>query len=165
MKRWKKGLALLLALVMAMGLSVTTMASETDTVTVTVQIQKDNGYLYNDSVTLDKDKSLYTLTDASSIENYGTATAMDAILATGLGVNYYKVQYLDTETWEAIDRYGLAFDKVGNCEGTSVKNADGTTTYYYWELKIDGSSASEYATSYKLTDGMLIQVDWSSFTY
>ena len=90
---------------------------------------------------------------------------MDALIATGETITYHKVQYLDTETWEPIDQYGIAFDSINGKAGTSVKNTDGSTTYQYWELCINGSSASNYATNYVLTEGMNITVKWSSMTY
>lgn len=171
----KKLIALVMAMTMVLAMGVTAFANEvptSNTVTVTVKIKNPNiteespqEYLYNDSVTVNKNASLYTLTDATTIENYGTATAMDAIIDAADTISYHKVQYLDTETWEPIDQYGIAIDSINNHAGTSTSNADGTTTYRYWELKINGSPADNYATNYVLTNGMIIEMDWSEFTY
>ena len=171
MKTLKRMLAVMLAVVMMMGLGVTSMAATTEDsnkVTVHVTIQNpDNASknIFEGNVTVDKDTTLYTLEDAATIENYGKATAMDALIATGETITYHKVQYLDTDTWEPIDQYGIAFDSINGKAGTSVKNTDGSTTYQYWELCINGPSASNYATNYVLTEGMNITVKWSSMTY
>ena len=155
MKTLKRMLAVMLAVVMMMGLGVTSMAATTEDsnkVTVHVTIQNpDNASknIFEGNVTVDKDTTLYTLEDAATIENYGKATAMDALIAT----------------WEPIDQYGIAFDSINGKAGTSVKNTDGSTTYQYWELCINGPSASNYATNYVLTEGMNITVKWSSMTY
>ena len=172
-KSMKKLTALLLAMVMVLAMGLTSFAATNDDeitnpVTVKVTIQNPNGgyFLDNQSVTLDKNKSLYTLTDAAIIENNGTATAIDAIIkAVNNNINYYKVQYVEYGTWEPIDQYGLAFDTLNGIKGTSVDNEDGTTTYFYWEVKINGTSAANYATNYVLTDGMEIEVLWSSYVY
>lgn len=170
MKSLKRMLAVVMAVVMMMGLGITSMAATTDSnkVTVHVTIQNPDApsqNIFDDDVTVDKNTTLYKLEDAATIENYGTATAMDALLATGKTITYHKVQYLDTETWEPIDQYGIAFDSIAGKAGTSVKNTNGTTTYKYWELRVDGSSASNYATNYVLTEGMNILVKWSEMTY
>lgn len=176
MKTLKRMLAVMLAVVMMMGLGVTSMAATTeDSNKVTVHVKIENPaaqedktaseIIFDGNVTVDKDTTLYTLEDAATIENYGKATAMDALIATGKTITYHKVQYLDTETWEPIDQYGIAFDSIDGTAGTSVKNTDGSTTYKYWELCINGPSASNYATNYVLTEGMNITVKWSSMTY
>ena len=161
MKTLKRMLAVMLAVVMMMGLGVTSMAATTKdsnkvTVHVTIQNPDDTSKnIFYGNVTVDKDRTLYTLEDAATIENYGKATAMDALIATGKTITYHKVQYLDTTTFDSID--GIA--------GTSVDNGDDTTTYKYWELYINDVSASNYATNYVLTDGMNITVKWSSMIY
>ena len=121
MKTLKRMLAVMLAVVMMMGLGVTSMAATTeDSNKVTVHVKIENPAaqedktasetIFDGNVTVDKDTTLYTLEDAATIENYGKATAMDALIATGKTITYHKVQYLDTETWEPIDQYGIAFD-------------------------------------------------------
>lgn len=171
MKTLKRMLAVMLAVVMMMGLGVTSMAATTEgsnkvTVHVTIQNPDDTSKnIFDGNVTVDKDRTLYTLEDAATIENYGKATAMDALIATGKTITYHKVQYLDTTTWKPIDQYGIAFDSIDGIAGTSVDNGDDTTTYKYWELYINDVSASNYATNYVLTDVMNITVKWSSMIY
>lgn len=128
MKTLKRMLAVMLAVVMMMGLGVTSMAATTEgsnkvTVHVTIQNPDDTSKnIFYGNVTVDKDTTLYTLEDAATIENYGKATAMDALIATGKTITYHKVQYLDTTTWKPIDQYGIAFDSIDGIAGTSVDN-------------------------------------------
>ena len=98
MKTLKRMLAVMLAVVMMMGLGVTSMAATTEDsnkVTVHVTIQNpDNASknIFEGNVTVDKDTTLYTLEDAATIENYGKATAMDALIATGETITYHGHQ-------------------------------------------------------------------------
>lgn len=191
MKKFRRVTALLMAMVMVLAMGVTSFAAENDTVTVNVKIQNPayaealadgdstegiEQYWFDGEVTLDADESLYTIADAGTVENYGTATAMDAIIQavndsdlTDKTIDCYRVQYTvydpSSGEWVPVEgRYGIAFNQLSTAAGSSTTEG-GVTTYKYWEVVVDGTSASDYATAYVADDNMTVEVNWSVFSW
>ena len=125
MKTLKRMLAVMLAVVMMMGLGVTSMAATPSadgkyTILVEIDTNGDGNAEDKIPVYLNADGSYtgtdgqtykYSQPDTNEIENYGVATAFDALYATGKVNSFKAVEYLDTTTWEGTGVYGIAFLK------------------------------------------------------
>ena len=170
MKTLKRMLAVMLAVVMMMGLGVTSMAatpSADGKYTILVEIDTNGGsYTGTDGQTYK-----YSQPDTNEIENYGVATAFDALYATGKVNSFKAVEYLDTTTWEGTGVYGIAFDEFNGTKSDSKKLDSGKTRYYYWEVSIkdDGAekyvSAQNYATNYLASNIQSVKVTYTYMDY
>lgn len=113
----------------------------------------------------------YSQPDTNEIENYGVATAFDALNATGKVNSFKAVEYLDTTTWEGTGVYGIAFDEFNGTKSDSKKLDSGKTRYYYWEVSIkdDGAekyvSAQNYATNYLASNIQSVKVTYTYMDY
>ena len=183
MKTLKRMLAVMLAVVMMMGLGVTSMARET-TYTVKIYLQtatrNASGVVTGTdklnsgnpvTVTVNAGTYKYSQPDTNEIENYGVATAFDALYATGKVNSFKAVEYLDTTTWEGTGVYGIAFDEFNGTKSDSKKLDSGKTRYYYWEVSIkdDGAekyvSAQNYATNYLASNIQSVKVTYTYMDY
>ena len=107
----------------------------------------------------------------NEIENYGVATAFDALYATGKVNSFKAVEYLDTTTWEGTGVYGIAFDEFNGTKSDSKKLDSGKTRYYYWEVSIKDAgaekyvSAQNYATNYLASNIQSVKVTYTYMDY
>lgn len=123
----------MLAVVMMMGLGVTSMAATPSadgkyTILVEIDTNGDGNAEDKIPVYLNADGSYtgtdgqtykYSQPDTNEIENYGVATAFDALYATGKVNSFKAVEYLDTTTWEGTGVYGIAFDEFNGTKSDS----------------------------------------------
>lgn len=185
MKTLKRMLAVMLAVVMMMGLGVTSMAATPSadgkyTILVEIDTNGDGNAEDKIPVYLNADGSYtrtdgqtykYSQPDTNEIENYGVATAFDALYATGKVNSFKAVEYLDTTTWEGTGVYGIAFDEFNGTKSDSKKLDSGKTRYYYWEVSIkdDGAekyvSAQNYATNYLASNIQSVKVTYTYMDY
>lgn len=176
----KKLIALVMAMTMVLAMGVTSFAATPNADgKYPIEVKYDSNFDgvadQTTTVYLNADGSAdnvtkYAQPGSNTIENYGVATAFDALYATGKVNNYYEVQYVDS-SWQPIDTFGIAFDKFNGKEGTSETLSNGKTRYYYWNVAIkssaDGSytSANDYATHYKASDIYGVQVVYTYMDY
>ena len=185
MKTLKRMLAVMLAVVMMMGLGVTSMAATPSadgkyTILVEIDTNGDGNAEDKIPVYLNADGSYtgtdgqtykYSQPDTNEIENYGVATAFDALYATGKVNSFKAVEYLDTTTWEGTGVYGIAFDEFNGIKSDYKKLDSGKSRYYYWEVSIkdDGAekyvSAQNYATNYLASNIQSVKVTYTYMDY
>lgn len=172
----KKLIALVMAMTMVLAMGVTSFAATPNAdgkYPINVVVTDKNNQTVSYPVTLTPNQSLYTQAEGETIENYGTATAFDAVLATGkvnFATDTETVQYLNTTTWQPINRWGKAINAFDGQAGTSTQLENGKTEYGYWALYIseDGETydyADEYATAYLAEDIEAVKLVWETMIY
>lgn len=188
----KRIMAIVLAFVLVFGLNVTSFASTTKTVTVKVENpnykeaiwnqQSTDGipqYLINTTVVVPDDVSQYAnlISNANTVENYGTATAMDALIKAlndstlvDKTINCSRVQYTawdeEAEDYVLIDRYGVAFSRYSSYSQVSYYDPSiQKTVYKYWQTNYNGNVTADYATAYTLSDNDVVEIKWDRYVW